>query len=60
MKIVIIHPSSDIRCFTKRMKSDEYAIIIDRADKSMLIFDNLSGEFEGSEEMGDDTAWSLN
>jgi hypothetical protein len=42
------------------MIQDEYAIISDRKEKSLLIFDNLSGEFIGSEEMGDDTAASLN
>jgi len=55
----IIHPT-DIRVFSKRMIQDEYAVIADRKEKALLIFDNLSGEFMGSEEMGDDTALSLN
>jgi hypothetical protein len=60
MAICIIHPT-DIRVFSKRMLTeDEYAIVCDKKDRSLLLLDNLYGEFMGSEEMGDDTALSLN
>ena len=57
--MTLIH-AADIRVFSKRMIQDEYAVISDRKEKALLVFDNLSGEFMGSQEMGDDTAVSLN